>query len=204
MSTCRITRGNIVIIGSGPGAYEAALVAKQIGAAVTLINRDGIGSTAVITDCVPSERINRGTNLQTVNARVRDLAHAQSTDITAALVREGVEIVNASGSFINANTVVATHKDGATVGVSQKELGSGEIRGDMYLLPLATSARAKKCRRKMTVSSRFFAVKLHALTLGIQERLTIDELASAFTVFEVFRVLSPKQPDVYTIRANRY
>ncbi len=56
----------------------------------------------------------------------------------------------------------------------------------------------------MTVSSRFFAVKLHALTLGIQERLTVDELASAFTVFEVFRVLSPKQPDVYTIRANRY
>ncbi len=144
MSTCRISRGNIVIIGSGPGAYEAALVAKQMGAAVTLINRDGIGSTAVITDCVPSERINRGINLQTVNARVRDLAHAQSTDITAALVREGVEIVNASGPFINANTVVATYKDGATVGVSQKELDSGEIRGDMYLLPVLAQKKMQE------------------------------------------------------------
>ena len=48
----RVTR--VVIIGGGPGGYEAALVASQLGGEVTLIDRDGLGGAAVLTDCVPS------------------------------------------------------------------------------------------------------------------------------------------------------
>src|SRR3982751_6221578 len=33
----------IVIIGGGPAGYEAALVAAQLGAQVTVVERDGIG-----------------------------------------------------------------------------------------------------------------------------------------------------------------
>jgi dihydrolipoamide dehydrogenase len=45
----------IVIIGGGPAGYEAALVAAQLGADVTVIERDGIGGASVLTDCVPSK-----------------------------------------------------------------------------------------------------------------------------------------------------
>jgi dihydrolipoamide dehydrogenase len=48
---------NVVIIGGGPGGYEAALVASQLGADVTLIERDGIGGAAVLTDVVPSKAL---------------------------------------------------------------------------------------------------------------------------------------------------
>lgn len=151
--------GNVVIIGSGPGAYEAALVARQIGAEVTLLDRDGIGGSAVITDCVPSKALiavsnamqavaesgkvgvlingaaptdsQLSVNLKTVNARVRELAQAQSKDITANLVREGVQIVHASGSFVNSNTVLATFADGTTQ----------EFTADMALI--ATGARPR-------------------------------------------------------------
>ena len=151
--------GNVVIVGSGPGAYEAALVARQIGAEVTLLDRDGIGGSAVITDCVPSKALiavsnamqavaesgkvgvlingaaptdsQLSVNLKTVNARVRELAQAQSKDITANLVREGVQIVHASGSFVNSNTVLATFADGTTQ----------EFTADMALI--ATGARPR-------------------------------------------------------------
>ncbi|GAA2915544.1 hypothetical protein GCM10020221_09120 [Streptomyces thioluteus] len=33
----------IVIIGGGPGGYEAALVAAQLGAEVTVVDCDGLG-----------------------------------------------------------------------------------------------------------------------------------------------------------------
>lgn len=36
----------IVIIGGGPGGYEAALVAAQLGAEVTLVEADGPGEHA--------------------------------------------------------------------------------------------------------------------------------------------------------------
>ena len=37
----------IVIIGGGPGGYEAALVAAQLGAHVTVVDRDGLGLSLI-------------------------------------------------------------------------------------------------------------------------------------------------------------
>ncbi|TCJ38095.1 FAD-dependent oxidoreductase, partial [Parafrankia sp. BMG5.11] len=47
----------IVILGGGPGGYEAALVAASLGATVTVIDSDGIGGACVLTDCVPSKTL---------------------------------------------------------------------------------------------------------------------------------------------------
>ncbi|MFV0459978.1 MAG: NAD(P)H-quinone dehydrogenase [Actinomycetales bacterium] len=47
----------VVIVGGGPGGYEAALVASQLGAQVTLIERAGVGGSAVLTDVVPSKTL---------------------------------------------------------------------------------------------------------------------------------------------------
>jgi dihydrolipoamide dehydrogenase len=47
----------VVIIGGGPGGYEAALVGSQLGGEVTLIENDGLGGSAVLTDCVPSKTL---------------------------------------------------------------------------------------------------------------------------------------------------
>ena len=48
---------SVVVIGGGPAGYEAALVARQLGAEVVLIERDGVGGSAVLTDCVPSKTL---------------------------------------------------------------------------------------------------------------------------------------------------
>ena len=50
-------RGRIVILGGGPGGYEAALVAAQLGAQVTVVDSDGLGGACVLTDCVPSKTL---------------------------------------------------------------------------------------------------------------------------------------------------
>ena len=52
---CAVTA--VAIVGGGPGGYEAALVAAQLGADVTLVDRDGAGGSAVLTDCVPSKTL---------------------------------------------------------------------------------------------------------------------------------------------------
>ncbi|MBX3088195.1 MAG: NAD(P)H-quinone dehydrogenase [Cryobacterium sp.] len=50
-------RQRIAIIGGGPGGYEAALAGAQLGADVTLVERAGVGGSAVLTDVVPSKTL---------------------------------------------------------------------------------------------------------------------------------------------------
>jgi pyruvate/2-oxoglutarate dehydrogenase complex dihydrolipoamide dehydrogenase (E3) component len=47
----------VVVIGGGPGGYEAAMAGAQLGADVTLIERSGVGGSAVLTDVVPSKTL---------------------------------------------------------------------------------------------------------------------------------------------------
>jgi pyruvate/2-oxoglutarate dehydrogenase complex dihydrolipoamide dehydrogenase (E3) component len=111
----------IVILGGGPAGYEAALVAAQLGADVTVVDRDGLGGACVLTDCVPSKALIAtsakltafrdapalGVNvpaavdvdLKAVNARIKGLAAQQSDDVRARLVRENVSIVPGTGRF---------------------------------------------------------------------------------------------------------
>jgi dihydrolipoamide dehydrogenase len=47
----------VAVVGGGPGGYEAALAAAQLGAEVTLVERTGVGGSAVLTDVVPSKTL---------------------------------------------------------------------------------------------------------------------------------------------------
>jgi pyruvate/2-oxoglutarate dehydrogenase complex dihydrolipoamide dehydrogenase (E3) component len=128
----------VVVVGGGPGGYEAALVASQLDAEVTVVDSDGLGGSAVITDCVPSKTLIAtaelmadmsgaeelgirfsGTrdapvaDLDRVNARVKRLALAQSSDIESRLTREGVRVLRGHGRLDGPERVVATTPDGS-------------------------------------------------------------------------------------------
>jgi dihydrolipoamide dehydrogenase len=47
----------VVIIGGGPGGYVAAIRAAQLGARVTLIERDKIGGTCLNRGCIPTKAL---------------------------------------------------------------------------------------------------------------------------------------------------
>lgn len=71
----------VAIIGGGPGGYEAALAAAQLGAEVTVVERAGIGGSAVITDVVPSKTL-----IATADAAV---AISQAGDLGVQLFARG-------------------------------------------------------------------------------------------------------------------
>ncbi len=145
-------RARIAIIGGGPGGYEAALVAAQLGAEVTVVERDGLGGACVLTDCVPSKtliatsgmmaalegsaslgiRVNAagdGAGLldaPRLYARVRSLARAQSADVASRLSAEGVKVISGTARLAGPHRVVA---------------GDAEIEADAVLI--ATGAQPR-------------------------------------------------------------
>ena len=132
----------MVIVGGGPGGYEAALVGSQLGGEVTLIESHGVGGSAVLTDCVPSKTLIATAEVMTdvrqsadlglrfgpqdqddvdaglrvdlaaVNQRVLDLAKRQSCDITERLQRENVNLVVGRGRLDGRERVIADTADG--------------------------------------------------------------------------------------------
>ncbi len=73
LGTVSQPRAHIVILGGGPGGYEAALVAAQLGAKVTVIERSGLGGSCVLTDCVPSKTLIATSGLMAALERAHDL-----------------------------------------------------------------------------------------------------------------------------------
>lgn len=63
----------IGILGGGPGGYEAALAGAQLGAEVVLVERTGIGGSAVLTDVVPSKTLIATAEASTAIAESSDL-----------------------------------------------------------------------------------------------------------------------------------
>lgn len=54
---------NLVVIGGGPGGYEAALEAAKLGAQVTLIEAAGLGGTCLHRGCIPTKTIRASAEL---------------------------------------------------------------------------------------------------------------------------------------------
>jgi pyruvate/2-oxoglutarate dehydrogenase complex dihydrolipoamide dehydrogenase (E3) component len=127
-------RQRIAILGGGPGGYEAALVGAQLGAEVTVVDEDGPGGACVLTDCVPSKSlietsstmtmlnrapslgvctssVNAKVNASQVYQRIKDLASAQSADITKRLSEEGVRLIRGKGTLKDVGTVSTPEGD---------------------------------------------------------------------------------------------
>jgi pyruvate/2-oxoglutarate dehydrogenase complex dihydrolipoamide dehydrogenase (E3) component len=138
----------IAIVGGGPAGYEAALVAVQLGAEVTLIERDGIGGMCVLADCVPSKTFiatsdamtelsqadrvgvhatgSVGVAVAEVHARVKSLALAQSADIAATLARAGVRLLTGAARL---------------AGPGRVQVGDELVEADVVLLAVGAHPR---------------------------------------------------------------
>jgi len=151
----------VVIIGGGPGGYEAALVGSRLGGEVTLIENHGMGGSAVLTDCVPSKTLIATAEVMTdvrqaadlglrfgphdqgdvsagvrvdfaaVNQRVLDLANTQSCDIKERVLRDNVNLVVGRGRLDGPDRVIADTTEGERV-----------FPADMILI--ATGARPRE------------------------------------------------------------
>ena len=150
----------IVIIGGGPAGYEAALVAAQHGADVTVVERDGMGGACVLDDCVPSktfissagvrvelrraeelgvnvDRQASAVDLPTVNRRVKSLALAQSADVRARLEREGIRIIRGTACFTAAAPQRAPH----VVQAHGTDGSSEDLPADVVLIATGAAPR---------------------------------------------------------------
>ncbi|GAA6527350.1 NAD(P)H-quinone dehydrogenase [Intrasporangium sp. DVR] len=198
---------SVVIIGGGPGGYEAALVGAQLGAHVTIIERQGVGGAAVLTDCVPSKALiatadymsdfevasGLGVHLtdhegdvvedvvaqpQLVNERILSLAAAQSEDVHGSLQEVGVRIIRGAGRVAARDLVIA--QTDADSGGPTEELAADVILVATGATPRVLPTAVPDGERILTWQQIYSLTELPERLVVIGSGVTGAELAQAF------------------------
>ncbi|MFT6746497.1 MAG: dihydrolipoamide dehydrogenase [Glaciecola sp.] len=131
----------VVIIGSGPGGYVAAIRCAQLGMKTAIIEKyDTLGGTCLNVGCIPSKALldssehyhnaehnfkehgielkNLKVNLGQMIKRKGEVVEQTCAGIDFLMKKNKIEILNGFGSFKNKNTVVITDSKGKSKEVS--------------------------------------------------------------------------------------
>jgi len=124
----------IVIVGGGPGGYVAAIRASQLGADVTLVEKNKLGGTCLNIGCIPTKAILHSAEAIDAAKHMGDLGInvevkgidwkkviAKKVSITNTLVggvqgllKMGkVKVIEGEATFTSKDAMEVTKKDGS-------------------------------------------------------------------------------------------
>lgn len=126
---------SVVIIGGGPGGYVAAIRLAQLGASVTLVEKDTLGGTCLNRGCIPTkvflhtvelyEQVShsRDLGLEADNCRVnwpnllkrkQQVVNRLTGGVNMLLQKRGVTVIKGDASFAGPKTVEVKTAGGKT------------------------------------------------------------------------------------------
>jgi dihydrolipoamide dehydrogenase len=126
---------DVVVIGSGPGGYVAAIRASQLGKKTAIIERAELGGICLNWGCIPTKALLRsaevyhliqhsqdyGFGVKDVNIefdkiikRSRDVAGRLSKGVAFLMRKNKIEVINGFGTFKDKNTIEVQLNDGGT------------------------------------------------------------------------------------------
>ena len=143
---------DVVVIGSGPGGYVAAIRASQLGLKTAIVERDALGGICLNWGCIPTKALlrsaevyetlhrldefglkaeNIGYDAEAVVKRSRNVAGQLSNGVKFLMKKNKIDVIEGSGSLAGGGKVSVEAKDGKKSEIAAKNI------------ILATGARAR-------------------------------------------------------------
>lgn len=128
---------DVIVIGGGPGGYVAAIRLAQLGADVTLVEKENLGGTCLNVGCIPTKVLLQTAELyeEILNSQLHGIKIDGSVsvdwnrlmerkeEVTSQLVNgvtgllrlNNIEVVYGHASFVDKNTIDIRKEDGSTI-----------------------------------------------------------------------------------------
>lgn len=181
---------DVIVIGSGPGGYPAAIRASQLGMKVAVVEKESLGGVCLNWGCIPTKALLKSANVfEYINhaadygievaapkadfggmvKRSRGVAEGMSKGIQFLLKKNKITVIEGFGKLARGKKVVVTDKDG-----KKKEYAAPHII-------LATGGRAKELPSLPIDNEKIIAYR-KAMTMDQQPKSMVVVGAGAIGV----------------------
>lgn len=134
---------DLVVLGSGPGGYVAAIRASQLGMKTAIIEKESLGGICLNWGCIPTKALLKSASVfeyinhaqdfgitvkdashdfKSVVSRSRDVADGMSKGVQFLMKKNKIDVIMGEGKIKSANTIEVTDADGKKSDVEGKKI----------------------------------------------------------------------------------
>lgn len=134
---------DLIVIGSGPGGYVAAIRASQLGMKVAVVEKENLGGICLNWGCIPTKALLKSAQVyeyashaieygvlaadvkpdfEKMITRSRSVADAMSKGIQFLFKKNNITVINGFGKLKDNHTVTVTAKDGTQTEYTAKHI----------------------------------------------------------------------------------
>lgn len=124
---------DVIVLGSGPGGYPAAIRASQLGKKVAIVERENLGGICLNWGCIPTKALlksaevfeyakhaadygieieNPKHNFENIIQRSRGVASKMNKGVQFLMKKNKIEVIKGNGKLVAANKLEVTGDDG--------------------------------------------------------------------------------------------
>ena len=134
---------DLLIIGAGPGGYEAAFYAQELGMKVAVAEKDKVGGTCLNRGCIPTKALMHSSdvyrdtahgaevgveveglhaNRKRIGERKDEVLDTLRGGISGLLKKKKIDVLEGTATISGENTVVITNAEGGTAVVTADKI----------------------------------------------------------------------------------
>lgn len=212
---------DLIVLGSGPGGYVAAIRAAQLGLKVAIVERENLGGICLNWGCIPTKALlrsaeiyhymqhagdygltaaNISADIDAVVKRSRGVAKQLNQGVTHLMKKNKITVHMGDGKLTGANTLTVT-KDGKSEELTAKNiiLATGARARDLPFAP-ADGKRIWTYRHAMVppeMPKKLLVIGSGAI--GIEFASFYNDMGAEVTVVEMLdRIVPVEDADVST------